>query len=379
MPRRRNSWGSVTRVAKGRYRLRYWGTDATGTYRRMSETVDGTRRDAEGVLARRRVEHDSEHATPTVGQAYETWWVPWAERRVTDGRMARSSLVQFESAWRNHVAPRWADAQLDSVRPAQVQAWLLSLTRSQAMHSKTVLARVFERARFNEATANDPLGVALELPPEARRESSMASFDADALLAAWDALRGTPTEAAYVLMAFGGLRVGEALGVRCSEVTLGECDGVPVATVRVRRTAGDRDGHMGPDGALKTRQSVRVAVIAGSPAERLAEIATGRLRNGMEWLSGDGPAPGKGRARHAFGAALRSSGLPRMSFQSLRPSWQTVARHRLLLDQSVIESLMGHAMPGVTGRHYERPRPAQLVEAMAAAYARTPVWEHRDD
>lgn len=90
MPRRRNSWGSVTRVAKGRYRLRYWGTDATGTYRRMSETVDGTRRDAEGMLARRRVEHDSEHATPTVGQAYETWWVPWAERRVTDGRMARA-------------------------------------------------------------------------------------------------------------------------------------------------------------------------------------------------------------------------------------------------------------------------------------------------
>lgn len=56
MPRkrkqRRAAWASITTIDDGaRYRIRYWGKDSKGTYRRMSRTVRGTRKDAERVRA----------------------------------------------------------------------------------------------------------------------------------------------------------------------------------------------------------------------------------------------------------------------------------------------------------------------------------------
>lgn len=45
--RRRDAWASITEVRAGEvYRIRYWSSGPDG-YRRRSETVRGTRRDAE--------------------------------------------------------------------------------------------------------------------------------------------------------------------------------------------------------------------------------------------------------------------------------------------------------------------------------------------
>jgi hypothetical protein len=54
--RMREEWGSVTEIDRGkRYRLRYWAETPDG-YKRVSETVRGTRRDAYNLLAKRRLE-----------------------------------------------------------------------------------------------------------------------------------------------------------------------------------------------------------------------------------------------------------------------------------------------------------------------------------
>ena len=95
MPRQRAPWGSVTLVSRGVYRLRWWGRDAGGTYRRMSETVRGTRRQAYDRLALLHVEHSQERVTATVGQAHDLWWVPWADRRCDSGQMSASTRRQF--------------------------------------------------------------------------------------------------------------------------------------------------------------------------------------------------------------------------------------------------------------------------------------------
>lgn len=51
MPRKqRSTWGSITRLGKDRYRLRWWEERDDG-YVRRSEVVRGTRRAAERRLA----------------------------------------------------------------------------------------------------------------------------------------------------------------------------------------------------------------------------------------------------------------------------------------------------------------------------------------
>ena len=90
--KRRSSWGSNEDAGRGRRRIRYWADlhDGRG-YRRVSETVRGTRKDADDVLARRRVEHSSDAPAPTVRQAYEMWWLPDFEDRLGKGEVSANT------------------------------------------------------------------------------------------------------------------------------------------------------------------------------------------------------------------------------------------------------------------------------------------------
>lgn len=130
---------------------------------------------------------------------------------------------------------------------------------------------------------------------------------------------------------------------------------------------------VGPDGALKTPQSVRVAAVAGAPARRLREIAEARRDSGVAWLSCEGAeCMGTSRLIRVWRRAVEGAGLRYLPPQTLRPSWRTTMAYTLGLDASVAERLMGHLMPGVTGRHYDRPHVADLVVPLARAYAKHP-------
>lgn len=99
MPRqRRSSWGSNEDAGRGRRRIRYWADlhDGRG-YRRVSETIEGSRRDGDEALAMRRVRHSADAPVPTLAQAYELWWLPEARERVERGEMAKVTLVNYES------------------------------------------------------------------------------------------------------------------------------------------------------------------------------------------------------------------------------------------------------------------------------------------
>lgn len=374
MSGRRASWGSVTLVSKGVYRLRYWGKGEDGVYRRRSETVHGTRREAYDVLALRRVEHSKEHPVATVGQAHELWWVPWADRRCESGQMSATARRQFDSVWRSHVAPRWADVQLDAVRPPDVQEWLLSKTHATAMQCKTVLSRVMDRARFMEATDNDPFSASIELPPAKPRDSSFDCYSLDELRVVWDALRGSEAEVPFLLCAFGSCRVGESLGVRCEEarVESGVC-AVPIVR-QVSQTAGLTS-------RLKNRFSRRTVAVPGPMGERVLDVARGRAEGGREWLVGaDAWEPAAQRdVSRMYERIVREAGVRYLPMQTLRASWQTTARYTLGMEPWIIERLMGHSAGGVTGQHYDRPHGDDFVRAVAEAYAAHPFaddWEN---
>lgn len=367
----RSSWGSVTRLDANRWRLRWWAETPEG-YRRCSETVRGTHREAHDRLAELRVGHSGDAPCPTVGECHRRWYLADRERMAAEGDLSPQTLRNNDVTWRVHVAPRWEGVACDAVRPIDVQRWLLTMTRAQAHHARVVLSGVLDYAVRYGLIATNPMSVRYVMPSRSTvTRNDAGCWDVGELRCAWGALRGTWMEAAFLLAAFGSCRVGEALGVRSEDVRRHEHAGVTCAMVEVRRQVAS-DGTVTE--RLKTRQSRRVVVVPGDMGERLLELSS---RAGG-WLTGDGLGGHATQSRAAAWWARRMSSVDGLAYHpmsSLRRSWQTTARWTLRLPPWASETLMGHAPTSggaVTAEHYDQPTATQLADIVCEAYAANP-------
>ena len=361
--RRRDAWGSITEVERGRrYVIRYWASTDERGYRRHSVTVRGTRADAEKKRAELMLAHSEDAPSPTVQRLWDDYAIPDLERRVEDGDVVQTTLVQYRRWWARHVAPRWGDVSCQEVRPLQVQQWLSGLTRSQASNAMLVLSKAMDYAvRYGWCTSN-PMRERYLMPSKSTVSSrDKGTWTLAELEGLWRKLWGTWMEAAFILSAFGSARVGEALGPKAGEVELLDVDGVPVATVRIVRQV-EHNGTRVTD-QLKTDESRRTIAVVGRAATRLAEIA-GSMP--AEWyLTNDGMGDFVPQERYTTN--WRKMGMEH-PFRNLRNSWQTWMRWELRVAPYHIESMMGHKVSGTTGMYYDRPQGQAFAEVLADAY-----------
>ena len=235
MPKRkRSSWGCVQRVSTGVWRIRWWEDTADGRVRR-SETFRGTRRQADDRLAQLRASQGGRYGgSPTLRAAYDAWWLPDAEGRVERGEYRERSLRQAKSIWGVHIEPRWGRVPVDKIKPLDVQEWLSTLTEQTAQKCKSLMRQVLDMCVMYEAVDSNPMDKRYRLPAtKAPRDTAV--YGLDGLRDVWEAVKGSPIEGAVILLAFGGCRVGEALGVMAEEVGLVDAGGIPVATAPIRR------------------------------------------------------------------------------------------------------------------------------------------------
>ena len=365
--KKRSAWASLTEPSPGVWRIRFWGKDRDGAYRRMSRTVRGSRLDAERVRSELMLEHSEDAPCPTVAQAWERWVLPSYEQRVEDGTFAPRSLVQYRSAWVNHVGPAWADVPLDAVRPLRVQQWITSLPYTPARDGCRLLSAIMDAAVRYEFIDHNPMRERYIMPSKSTVNSKDAGiWTLSELSEAWQALHGTWLEPAFILSAFGGCRVGESLGPLAGEVELRTIGDAPVALVPIQRQV-DRLGKV--TDRLKTDQSQRVAVVAGKPAQRLGELADGMDADWYLTNDGEGAPQPQARLARAWDALGMAHPL-----RNLRNSWQTWMRWEAGLPPYYIEPLMGHKVAGTTGMHYDRPTAEVLAGVVARAYSEKP-WD----
>ena len=372
--KRRAAWGSVTYDPKGHVgRIRYWGKDADGTYRRMSCTVRGTLKDVERKRSELMLAHSEEAPCPTVGQVWENWARPAYERRVADGDMSEYTFRQYRTGWGKHAEPRWGDVQCDAVRPLHVQQWLDGLTYNGALQGMNVLRPLMDYAVRYGAVQTNPFRERYLMPSKASKsDMDKGVWTLDQLGEMWKVAHGQWWEGPFILSAFGGLRVGESLGVLCEDVRTVAVDGQRVCMAHVCHQM--RSTGAEPSDRLKNAQSVRTVAIPGRAGGRLAEIA----EQDVVWVGGDGlgnPSTQR-RLMLAWKAACDNvdEGM-RHPFRNLRNSWQTNARWSLRLPPWLVEPMMGHSVQGVTGQFYDRPQADVFAEVMADAYRERPYDE----
>lgn len=157
MPRktRRRAWGPVTEATRGKkYVLRRIENTPDGQ-KRKSKTVYGTYREACNALAKIQVTKADDRPMPTIGQADEAWWIPWANRKWNSPDKGTRRL--YERAWKNYCKDRWSHVPLDQVRPLDVQGWLFDIPKSTAKIALGVLRRMV--AQFEWGISSETLEV----------------------------------------------------------------------------------------------------------------------------------------------------------------------------------------------------------------------------
>lgn len=367
--RHRMTWGSNESAGPGRRRLRYWADMGDGRgYRRVSETVEATRREGDAILAARRLEHEGDCPVPSVGAVWRSFVWPMLERRAAEGEISDGTLDHYASAWARQVAPRWEEVPVTSVRRAGMQEWFDGMTKSQAAMARILVRYVFDECELREI-CDGSVGRYPYRMPSTGETRDKGIWSLDELGALWRTARGTQLEPWLILAAFGGPRVGESLGVRRGEVWLWDGGEVPVAVVPIVRQAG-RLGDVSD--RLKTQWSSHAAVVPGPLGERLCSLCS---TGGDGWI-----LPGRRRdspmnrelLRTRFDSLIASAGVPRHPIRNLRNSWETFTHWTLGVNPEKVERMMGHIGSSVTERHYDRPEAELLAAEISRAYAEHP-------
>lgn len=203
-----------------RYRVRYRKPDHSQTDKRGFRT----KREAEQFLVSVESQKnagtylDPSSARISVGELGAEWLA-----RQT--HLKPSSRVAIESAWRLHVLPRWGSVAVGQLRFSAVQAWVSDLatgagsgrakSAALVLRAHGILAAILDTAvRDHRIGANPARGV--DLPRKVPREHRYLTHEQVHDLAA----ASGPHRTLIGLLAYTGLRWGEASGLRVRDVSI---------------------------------------------------------------------------------------------------------------------------------------------------------------
>jgi hypothetical protein len=112
--------GSIRQRSPGSWEIRYYlPPDGSGKHRQKSETVKGTRRDAQQTLRKRMAELDAGTYVSPEKQKVSDYLEKWLEGHAVNVRPR--TLEGYRSKIRNYILPVIGQVRLDRLTPLQVQ------------------------------------------------------------------------------------------------------------------------------------------------------------------------------------------------------------------------------------------------------------------
>ena len=148
------------------------------------------------------------------------WGQQWLRQHVADLRPA--TVRSYTQVWTDHIVPYLGSHRLDKLTPAHVHGWQVNLRKAKGART-CQLAHATLRAALGRALRLDLLArnVATRISPVRPAPTNRTSaFDAGQAKAFLAACEGHRYEALFTVALAVGLRLGEGLGLRWTDVDL---------------------------------------------------------------------------------------------------------------------------------------------------------------
>src|SRR4051812_37225065 len=355
-------FGSVDRLPNGRYRARYVGPDG----RRRTKIFGTAKADARAWLAAQQTD-----------LIRKGWRAPEAGRRFVgeyaEDYLARSDLREgtralYASLWRHHLAETWGRVPVDQVTPTAVRSWHAQAgqtTRPTALaQSYRLLRAILNVAVADEAIPSNPCRLRGAGAPKAARPSR-ALTAVETLQLAEQLGRDRRTEryrALVLVLAFGGLRFGEATALRRSDVLSG-------GRLRVERSV-RRVGDRWVVGEPKTdagRRTVTLPAAVAAVLENHLEKHVGPSPGALLFSTSSGGYLARSNWNATFRRAADAIGLPAVRPHELRHTGATLAAATGATTKELMRRL-GHSSPAAAllYQHAADDRDADIARALDA-------------
>lgn len=368
--RRPRGEGELQQLRDGRWRvrLRAGGRQYRRTTRTQAEALAALRElksfAAAGVPSARYTVSDALDDFLQHGEGFRGW--------------APATSRSYSSTIEQHLRPTLGRVLLRDLSVRQVQGLLDRLLTSGHSGRHVAQVRGVLRTAIAHAMRRELVGrnvAAIAASPPVRREEMHALSTAE-LARLFEALEGERLRPLIVTAATLGLRRGELMALRWSDVDLS------ARTLTVRRTGARIDGEY-VEGQPKSARSRRTITLPPAIVTLLrgqsATVAAERLQLGPAWRDQDRVFPredgaelGAETIRKALGRGLASAGLPHIRFHDLRHSAATMllAAGGSLRD---VQEMLGHASYALTADTYahvlddQRQATAERIERTLGA------------
>lgn len=292
--------------------------------------------------------------------AYAAEWLETVVRH----RAKPGTVAQYEQKLRLHILPVLGDRRLNAITVRdvqQLQSGLLDggLKPSTVAVTLTVLGSVLNRAEASDLIAHNPIRRMIRAKVPRRDPAPIEPVEALAILRA---CREPWLSTAVHLALYLGLREGETLGLRWSDIDLergrltvaGQWTGKTWATTKNERTK-----------TLPLPAPVATALRA-----QRAYLAETRLRAGALWAESDyvfrgvrGVPPFGNEVYRRFKNALKAAGLSHRTYHELRHGTATLLAAQGVPER-VIGEILGHADTRTTSRVYTQVSEATMRAAL---------------
>jgi integrase len=349
----------ITKRKDGLYMARYTvqtpdGPKRKTIYGRQYRDVERRLAEAKGDAARGIV---FDAKGQTVGE-FLTWWL---EDVVKPNKTHRTYATHRQQI-RSHIAPALGRIKLDSLRKTHIDRLYADLSRGGLAPSSVRRVHAVLHAALEEAVRGDliPCNPATHANKPKVRQKEIEPLDAEQAQTFFAAAKGDRYEALYVLCLMTGLRQGEALGLKWSDIDL------DVGKLRVNRQLqrvrrdGEKSGKlMFSEPKNASRRTV------GLPQRAVRALRTHRKRqleeklraadyedSGLVFATGKGtPLDAQNIVNRHFKPLLRRAGLPPVRFHDLRHSYLSLLAQRGEPIRD-LQALAGHATAAFTLQRY---------------------------
>jgi len=365
---------AVTKLGPRRYRIEIdRGRRPDGSRARYYETVRGTKKEAEERERELRRQMDTgldfEPSKVTVGEWLERWLADFAAPKVS-----KRTLVTY-----SHTVAIFSDSlgaiRLRDLRGVQIQRALaayveLGRTNRSARKHFTVLKSALQRALRLGLIVRNPADL-VEPPKPERRE--MRTADAKTLRLLLDECRDPDLRRMIYVLVQTGLRAGELLGLRWSDI---DWSGSAIRVVRARNTF-EESGFADPKDGSRRAVAISPATLETLREHRIAQSER-RLQLGAAWPELDLVFPRAGgepedvnNLSKRFGALRDRLGIDGLRLHDLRHTSATLAL-QAGVHPKIVQERLGHANIGVTLDTYSHVLPNMQREAADALDALVP-------